>query len=118
MSAAAAKQSPQRNGEIMPAYIIGKLFVENWDWYREYKKTTEALVEKHGGRYLIKGGESEKLEGDAPLPHAQVLIEFPDCDSARNWYQDPAYSSMIELRNKSGVTTDLMLVEGFAQIEK
>lgn len=97
----------------MTAYIVGKLTVPNWNWYREYRETTEPLVEKHGGRYLIKGGTSEKLEGDAALPHAFVLIEFPDLQSAKNWYHCAEYSKMIELRRVSGVDTELFLVDGF-----
>ncbi len=96
----------------MPAYIFGKLIVENWDWYREYRSVTEPLVEKHGGRYLIKGGEAERLEGAEPPGHALVLIEFPDREAAQAWYSDPDYARMIALRKASGVTTDLLLAEG------
>lgn len=101
----------------MPAYVIGKLTVNNWDWYREYRSVTEPLVERHGGRYLIKGGDSEKLEGSEPLGHALVLIEFPDRQAAQNWYRDPGYSRMIGLRKTCGVTTELTLVEGFPRID-
>lgn len=99
----------------MPAYITGKLIVDDWDWYREYRSVTEPLVEKHGGRYLIKGGRSEKLEGNEPLGHALVLIEFPDRDAAERWYRDPGYARMIQLRKDSGVTTELVLVDGITQ---
>jgi len=101
----------------MPAYIIGKLTVENWNWYREYRSVTEPLVEQYGGRYLIKGGEREKLEGDEPLGHAMVLIEFPDRDAAQSWYRDPAYSNMIRLREAHDVITQLALVEGLPPVD-
>jgi len=97
----------------MAAYIFGTLIVDNWDWYREYKRVTEALVAKHGGRYLVKGGKNEKLEGDQRVADAIVLIEFPDDDAARSWYSDPDYANMIALRKNSGVRTELVLVEGF-----
>jgi uncharacterized protein (DUF1330 family) len=96
----------------MPAYIIGKLIVENWDWYREYRSVTEPLVAQYGGVYLIKGGDGEKLEGDEPLGHATVLIAFPDREAAQGWYRDIAYSRMIQLRHDHGVITQLTLVEG------
>jgi len=99
----------------MPAYVIGKLSIDNWDWYREYRSVTEPLVALHGGRYLIRGGASEKLEGSEPLGHAQVLIEFPSREAALNWYRDPAYSRMIELRRKSGVITELTLTDGISR---
>lgn len=101
----------------MPAYVIGKLTVKNWDWYREYRSVTEPLVARHGGRYLIKGGASEKLEGDEPVGHALVLIEFPDRQAARSWYRDPGYSRMIELRQKCGIITELTLADGIPLVE-
>lgn len=97
----------------MAAYILGKLKVSNWNWYREYRDTTEPLVEKYGGKYLIKGGASEKLEGGVPVPSAFVLIEFPDQKSAQDWYQCDEYAEMIKLRATSGVETELFLVDGF-----
>ncbi|MGV3482499.1 MAG: DUF1330 domain-containing protein [Sphingobium sp.] len=98
----------------MPAYIFGKLTVDHWDWYREYRSVTEPLVERHGGRYLVKGGNGQRLEGSEPLGHALVLIEFPDRQAAENWYRDPEYSRMIALRQSSGVATELALIEGCA----
>ncbi len=102
----------------MAAYIVGKLAVTHWNWYRAYRQTTEPLVEKHGGRYLIKGGASEHLEGSTEAPDAFVLIEFPDKQSALNWYRDPGYADMIKLRGDSGVETELFIVEGFDAPEK
>lgn len=96
----------------MPAYIYGKLIVDHWDWYREYRSVTEPLVAKYGGTYLIKGGPSDKLEGDEPLGHALVLIEFPDRDAALQWYRDPDYARMIKLRGDNGVITNLVLSDG------
>ena len=96
----------------MAAYIVGQLKVQDWNWYKEYRSVTEALVTKHGGKYLIKGGSIEHLEGSGPEPSAVVLIEFPSHDHARAWYQDPDYAPMIDLRNRSGVATELFLADG------
>ena len=96
----------------MSAFILGRLFVKNWDWYKEYRSATEALVAKHGGQYLVKGGNAEHLEGEADAPEAFVLIEFPSKQAAINWYNDPQYAPMIALRRKAGVATDLSILEG------
>ena len=96
----------------MAAYIVGKLTAPHWDWYRKYRQVTEPLVEKHGGRYLIKGGASTKLEGSTDIPDAFVMIEFPDRQSALNWYRDPGYADMIRLRADSGVDTELFVIDG------
>ena len=52
----------------MSVYLIGFLRAKDWKWYREYRATSEPLVAKHGGRYLIKGGPLSWLEGDAAPP--------------------------------------------------
>ncbi|OCC25623.1 hypothetical protein MB02_03080 [Croceicoccus estronivorus] len=96
----------------MTAYVIGKLIVKDWDWYREYRSVTEPLIAEHGGRYLVKGGDCEKLEGVEPAGHASVLVAFPDRQAAMNWYNDPRYAAMIALRRDSGVICDLAVVDG------
>ena len=99
----------------MAVYFLGQLRTDGWGWYKEYKATTEKIVEKYGGKYLIKGGQSHLLEGDRELPSAFVVIEFPDAKSARGFYEDPDYAPMIELRKSSGVETESAIVDGFAE---
>ncbi len=99
----------------MVVYFLGELQTSGWDWYREYKETSEPLVKKHGGKYLIKGGKSAKLEGAGELPSAYVLLEFPDEESARGFYNDPDYAPMIKLRQASGVETDVVIIDGFEE---
>ena len=60
----------------MPAYAIGRLRSKNWSWLKEYGPVTAALIEKHGGRYLARGGEVQRLEGAEETPDADVLLEF------------------------------------------
>lgn len=97
----------------MVVYFLGELQTNGWGWYKEYKKTSEPLVKKHGGKYLIKGGKSHKLEGAGALPSAYVLLEFPDEESARGFYNDPDYAPMIKLRQMSEVETDVVIIDGF-----
>ena len=95
----------------MPAYVIGRLKTKDWSWLSEYGPLTAALIEKHGGRYLARGGELGVLEGDAPLPDAYVVLEFPSMEQARAWHADPDYAPMIELR-RAHSEIELTLVEG------
>ncbi len=97
----------------MTVYFLGELQTKGWGWYKEYKNTSEPLVKKHGGKYLIKGGKSHKLEGERALPSAFVLLEFPDEESARGFYNDPEYAPMIKLRQTSDVKTDVAIIDGF-----
>jgi uncharacterized protein (DUF1330 family) len=95
----------------MAALLIGKLIVRDWDWYREYRATTEPLVAEYGGRYLVKGGAPERLEGRDPPGDASVVIEFPDREAVRRWFDDPRYEVMKQLRRDNGVQTELIVVD-------
>ena len=78
---------------------------------RDYQQKTEDLVRKHGGRYLVRGGRPEVLEGGKPAPSAVVVLEFPSKAAAQAWYNDPEYGPLIELR-RSGAHLDFILVDG------
>lgn len=97
----------------MAVYLVGQLKVKSWDWYKKYQEVTEVLVAKHDGKYLVKSARVDQLESSQSSPSAMVIIEFPSKENAENWYQDPDYQPMIELRQLSGVDTQLLLVDGF-----
>ncbi|MFP8876415.1 MAG: DUF1330 domain-containing protein [Myxococcota bacterium] len=52
----------------MPAYAIGCLKASDWKWLRDYRPTTAALIEKHGGRSLVSGGEDRPTRGRHSAP--------------------------------------------------
>jgi uncharacterized protein (DUF1330 family) len=95
----------------MAAFVIVRLKVRNNDWVAEYRPKTAALVEKHGGKFLVRRGKMERLEGKEGLPDATVVIEFPSMDDARAWYNDPDYGPMIKLR-QTGADSEMIVVEG------
>ena len=95
----------------MAAYAIGYLQMRDPAWLAEYVPKTAALVEKHGGKYLVRGGQMERLEGEGDLPSVVVVLEFPSMEQAQAWYNDPEYAAMIKLR-QSGADLDLILVDG------
>ena len=95
----------------MPAYAIGRLQMRDPSWVAEYGPKTAELIKKHGGRFLVRGGAMETLEGSTPLPSVVVVLEFPSMERAKAWYNDPEYAPMITLRQK-GSDLDFMLVEG------
>jgi uncharacterized protein (DUF1330 family) len=103
----------QREEREMPAYAIGRLTMRDPSWVKEYGPRTSALVKKHGGRYLVRGGKMEQLEGAGPLPSTLVVIEFPSMENARAWHNDPEYAPLIKLR-QTGSDLDFVLVEGLA----
>ena len=91
--------------------MIGTLSVKDWDWYREYRSITEPLIAEYGGTYLVKGGEPSALEGDQPCA-AIVVVSFPDRATLQRWYDDERYAPARALRQESGVTTNLWMVDG------
>ena len=95
----------------MAAYVIGRVQVRDSSWVAEYGPKTAALVEKHGGKFLVRRGKMEKLEGKEALPDVVVVIEFPSLEGAKAWYNDPDYAPMIKLR-QTGADAEIMVVEG------
>lgn len=94
----------------MPAYVIGRLQIRDPSWVAEYVARNEVILRKHGGRYIVRTGQIESLEGDTPLPSAIVVLEFPSREHARAWYRDPEYAPLIEMR-KYASTGDAILVD-------
>ena len=95
----------------MPAYLVGGVDVSDPAWVAEYGPKVEALVEKHGGRYLVRGGEMDVVEGTTPTSRVMVVIEFPSLENARAWCNDPDYAPLIKLR-QTGSESEIVLVDG------
>jgi len=94
----------------MAAYVIGEIEVTDSATYDEYRKRVLATVQKHGGRFLARGGPAETLEGGA-APKRVVVLEFPSYGQALEWYRSPEYAPLIRLRQKAA-RGRLVLVEG------
>ncbi len=93
----------------MAAYIIARIRVTNLDAYKEYAARTPALAEAFGGRFLVKAGAFEQVEGSGPDRH--VVIEFPDRDTARRFYDSPEYREILPIALENS-ERDLVIVEG------
>ncbi len=94
----------------MAAYIIASVEVTDPEAYAEYRAQVPATVEPYGGRFIVRGGASEILEGSWQPPRV-IVLEFPDSDSARRWYSSAEYQPLIELRQRASIG-HLLLVEG------
>jgi uncharacterized protein (DUF1330 family) len=94
----------------MPAYVVGEIEVTDPATYEEYRKQVMAVVTKYGGRFIVRGGRVESLEGDW-APRRFVALEFPSMEQARKWYRSPEYAPLIALRHKAS-RGKLILVEG------
>ena len=94
----------------MAAYVIAHLEITDPEPFGQYREQVPALIEKHGGRYLIRGGEAETLEGDWPVPRL-VVIEFESGEAAKRFYNSPEYQAILPLR-LAGAKGDLAIVQG------
>ena len=94
----------------MPCYVLVDVAVTDTEAYDRYRPLAAASVEQHGGRYLVRGGESEVLEGDR-VPNRLVVLEFPDADTARGWYHSVAYDEAKAVRAGAAVGS-FILVHG------
>jgi uncharacterized protein (DUF1330 family) len=94
----------------MPAYVIAEIEVADPEAYAPYRARTPDVVAAHGGRFLVRGGAVEPLEGDPPVGRI-VVIEFPDLEAARRFYASPEYRAILPLRQAASQGR-LYLVEG------
>jgi uncharacterized protein (DUF1330 family) len=94
----------------MPAYIIADLNIHNAAAMQPYIPGVPPIVRKHGGRYLVRGGKWELVEGDWH-PDRLVVIEFPDVKAAKAFLDDPEYAPWKALRQQNGHTNGV-IVEG------
>jgi len=94
----------------MPAYIIARIEVTNRDQYREYTNATPAVIERYGGRFIVRGGETVALEGP-PETRRLVVIEFPSLDKAKEFFHSKEYSQVKKLR-EGAATGQFIAIEG------
>ena len=92
------------------AYWIARVDVHNQDGYQPYAAANPAIFKKFGGRFVVRGGKAEAVEGQSRA--RQVVIEFPDYAAAMACYRSPEYQENIKRRLPHS-TADLVIVEGF-----
>ena len=96
----------------MPAFIYGDIEVTDPVAYETYRAGVPALIGAYGGRYLVRGGACEVLEGHA-APKRQVILEFPDMARLKAFYDSPGYQALAAVRQGASRGT-LLAIEGVA----
>ena len=95
----------------MSAYVIANVRVNDTERYKDYVAAVPALIEKHGGKYCVRGGESQVLEGEWG-PDRFVVIEFPSRDAALAFYNDPDYVPFRSLR-QAVTDSNVIVFDGY-----
>ena len=95
----------------MPAYVIADVRQAlDQEALVEYRRGNTESVARHGGHFVVRGGDMEVLEGDWDTRRL-VVMEFPDMAAARGWYESDDYAPLKALR-QSASETNIILVEG------
>lgn len=90
-------------------YIIAHVTVTDPEAYKEYVIKDTPILEGLGGRFVIRGGQSEVVEGESHERH--VVIEFPSYEAAQAAYNDPDYQEVAKIRRRTAQSS-IILVEG------
>jgi uncharacterized protein (DUF1330 family) len=95
----------------VPVYVIASVTeAHDQDALAEYRRRNTESVAAHGGRFVVRGGPVEVLEGTWE-PLRIVVMEFPDTETARGWYESADYQAIAPIRQGAS-TTDIVLVQG------
>ncbi len=94
----------------MAGYVIVEIEVTDPAGYEEYKKMAGATVAKYGGKYIVRGGASETLEGDWQ-PKRIVILEFESVQRAKDWLNCAEYEEPRKMRHRTA-KTKMIVVEG------
>jgi uncharacterized protein (DUF1330 family) len=95
-----------------PAYVVVQVVINDPAQYERYKELAPPSIARYGGRYLVRGGALETLEGGWTPPRL-VLLEFPSLAAARAWWASPEYAPAKAIRNACA-RSEMLVVEGLA----
>ena len=94
----------------MPAYIIVDVTITNPSRYEDYKKLTPASLIPYDGKFIVRGGATQIMEGDW-VPGRGVGVEFANTEKAKAWWSSDGYAPAKAIRQANSVTR-MILVEG------
>lgn len=94
----------------MPAYVILDIDIHDTQGYEEYKKLAPAAIAQYGGRYIVRGGKTETLEGGWE-PGRVVVLQFESSEMAKKWINSEEYKEARSMRHKAA-HSKVIVVEG------
>ncbi len=92
----------------MAAYVIFDIKVTDPDRFAQYRELAPGSIAAYGGRYVVRGGAMEVLEGQW-TPNRLVVLEFPSVERAKEWLDSPEYRPARELRQASAVSNAVVV---------
>ncbi|MFV0526820.1 MAG: DUF1330 domain-containing protein [Acidimicrobiales bacterium] len=94
----------------MTAYCVVRVHVTDPERYEDYKKLSPGAVAAYGGKFLVRGGATETVEGEDESRRV-VIVEFPDLEAARAFASSPEYGEAREVRS-GAADVQMVLVDG------
>ena len=94
----------------MSGYFIIQINVTNADNYKEYIEKVTPIVKKFGGEYIVRGGQSEKVEGNWPFQRT-VVLKFPTYDMVKEWHNSDEYKPIRKIREDNS-ECNAIIIEG------
>ncbi len=94
----------------MSAYVIVDITVTDPERYEDYKKLAPPAIAAYGGKYVVRGGKSEKLEGNWE-PNRIVILQFESTEKAKEFINSPEYREARALRHETA-SSNMIVVEG------
>ncbi|HEV2300050.1 MAG TPA: DUF1330 domain-containing protein [Stellaceae bacterium] len=82
----------------MPAFVVGDLRITDLAKFTAMVPEFLASIARGGGRVVLSGGNNMEVFDGGPMPERVVVIQFPDADAARNWYQSPDNQALLPTR--------------------
>ena len=94
----------------MAAYFIVDIDIKDTDRMQEYRDAVPRTSQKYGGRYLVRAGRWEVVEGHW-RPKTVVVLEFPSVEQAKRWYHSEDYRE-LKAQRQAASSSNVILVEG------
>ena len=94
----------------MAAYVIVDIDVKDKETYAGYMQLSPASIAAHGGRFLARGGRTERLEGEW-VPKRLVILAFENVARAKQWLDSPEYAPAKAIRHRTA-RSNMVVIEG------
>ena len=94
----------------MSGYFIIQINVTNVENYKEYIEKVTPIVKKFGGEYIVRGGQSENVEGNWPFQRT-VVLKFPTYDMVKKWHNSDEYKPIKKIREDNS-ECNAIIIEG------
>ena len=95
-----------------PAFLIAEIKVNDPDGYKAYVAKVPAVTDAFGGRFIVRGGKTESIEGAEPAGRV-AIIQFRSMEELKRYWNSPAYQEIAPMRHKTA-TSRIYFVEGVA----